>query len=463
MFERLQRRIIQNVFLCDIGITLLCLFLASRLRQTLSFGNTLYPDQARLPLSMYIAVSILWATIFLIIQPQRTLYSGTLIQTIGGVAVAVGLSILTFAGLLYIVSRDISRLLYLYFAISNATSLIVFHVTMYAYIRSRRPSGRLRRLLLVGNGPTALHIKREFELRPWNNMHLVGCVNDMPVAGSIVRLGLLTETPKIVVEHNIDEAIFVIQQQDQIIDLSLKLQHLPVKLHMVPNVVDLTFARTSVETLGGVPVINLRESALTESQRLLKRLFDITASALILLLASPAMIIVALLIKRQSPGPIFFWQERIGEGGEHFRMCKFRSMYEDAEKRWLSVASIDQHGSIVHKAADDPRITSIGRRLRRTSLDELPQLFNVLRGDMSLVGPRPEMPYIAATYKPWQWHRFRVPPGMTGWWQVNGRSERPMHLHTEDDLYYIHNYSFWLDIKIIAMTVRAVVTGQGAM
>ena len=143
-------------------------------------------------------------------------------------------------------------------------------------------------------------------------------------------------------------------------------------------------------------------------------------------------------------------------------MIKFRSMCEGADRDWQAVVQHQDGGHLIHKFAVDPRVTRVGRKLRRTSLDELPQLINVLRGDMSLVGPRPEMPYMAATYEPWQWQRFRVPAGMTGWWQVNGRSERPMHLHTEDDLYYIQNYSFWLDLKILWMTVSTVVKGHGA-
>jgi lipopolysaccharide/colanic/teichoic acid biosynthesis glycosyltransferase len=143
-------------------------------------------------------------------------------------------------------------------------------------------------------------------------------------------------------------------------------------------------------------------------------------------------------------------------------MIKFRSMYEDAERRWQEIAQRDDQGRLLHKRTDDPRITKVGLRLRRASLDELPQLINVLRGEMSLVGPRPEMPYIAMEYEPWQWQRFRIPPGMTGWWQVNGRSDKLMHLHTEDDLFYIQNYSFWLDMKILWMTVGVVLKGRGA-
>jgi lipopolysaccharide/colanic/teichoic acid biosynthesis glycosyltransferase len=172
--------------------------------------------------------------------------------------------------------------------------------------------------------------------------------------------------------------------------------------------------------------------------------------------------LIALAIKVESSGPVFFFQERIGQHGQRFKMIKFRSMYQEAEQRWQEVARRDSDGRLLHKSSDDPRVTRVGRKLRRASLDELPQLFNVLRGEMSLVGPRPEMPYIAAEYEPWQWQRFRVPPGMTGWWQVNGRSDWPMHLNTEDDLYYIQNYSFWLDLRILLKTVAVVLRGHGA-
>jgi lipopolysaccharide/colanic/teichoic acid biosynthesis glycosyltransferase len=183
---------------------------------------------------------------------------------------------------------------------------------------------------------------------------------------------------------------------------------------------------------------------------------------LLLLLLAPLLGLIALAIKLESPGPVFFFQERIGQHGQRFKMAKFRSMYQDAEQRRDEVALRDAAGHLLHKSSDDPRVTRVGRKLRRTSLDELPQLINVLRGEMSLVGPRPEMPYIAAEYEPWQWQRFRVPPGITGWWQINGRSDRPMHLHTEDDLYYIQNYSFWLDLRILLRTIAAVFRGHGA-
>jgi lipopolysaccharide/colanic/teichoic acid biosynthesis glycosyltransferase len=143
-------------------------------------------------------------------------------------------------------------------------------------------------------------------------------------------------------------------------------------------------------------------------------------------------------------------------------MFKFRTMVADAENHDREVMITTDDGHVVHKRKDDPRVTRMGRLLRRYSLDELPQLVNVLRGEMSLVGPRPEMPWLVDQYDPWQRRRFAVPQGLTGWWQINGRSDKPMHLNTDDDLYYVYNYSLWLDIQILVRTPFAVLIGRGA-
>lgn len=203
-------------------------------------------------------------------------------------------------------------------------------------------------------------------------------------------------------------------------------------------------------------------SALTRSQLRAKRALDIAASIALLPFALPIMAAVGILVKLDSPGPALIRQERIGTGGATFRIYKFRSMYANADKDWHKYVLRDARGRIINKREDDPRITRIGRFLRKSSVDELPQLLNVVRGEMSLVGPRPEMPYVVAEYEPWQFERFRVPAGMTGWWQVNGRGDKPMHLNTEDDVYYVRNYSIWLDVKILVRTVEAVLRGRGA-
>jgi exopolysaccharide biosynthesis polyprenyl glycosylphosphotransferase len=206
----------------------------------------------------------------------------------------------------------------------------------------------------------------------------------------------------------------------------------------------------------------LRASAIDDYQRMLKRVFDISIGGIGLLLASPILALVALAIVLEDGHPVFFRQKRAGENGRVFEMLKFRTMIRDAEKMRSEVEYVDADGNLIHKSKNDPRVTRIGRFLRRFSLDELPQLFNILAGTMSLVGPRPEMPYLVEKYQPWQRKRFAVPPGLTGWWQVNGRSDRPMHLHSEDDLYYIQNFSIWLDIQILVRTIWVVLIGKGS-
>lgn len=201
--------------------------------------------------------------------------------------------------------------------------------------------------------------------------------------------------------------------------------------------------------------------SLTRNQRLVKRVFDILVASAILLVASPFMLVIALAIKLTSPGPVLFLQDRVGENGTLFKIYKFRSMVVGADKD-KSHVTVDDAGNTIHKRANDVRVTRIGKIIRKTSLDELPQLINVLKGDMSLVGPRPELPWLVAEYQDWQYQRFNVPQGITGWWQVTGRSDKPCHLNTDQDVYYIANYSFWLDIKILLMTIPAVIRGKGA-
>jgi lipopolysaccharide/colanic/teichoic acid biosynthesis glycosyltransferase len=174
------------------------------------------------------------------------------------------------------------------------------------------------------------------------------------------------------------------------------------------------------------------------------------------------MALCSLMILLEDGSPILFHQKRAGENGRLFDMLKFRTMVKNAEELQSQVEQRDSNGNLIHKTKDDPRVTRMGRFLRRFSLDELPQLFNILAGTMSLVGPRPEMPYLVDKYQPWQRKRFAVPPGLTGWWQVNGRSDKPMHLHTEDDLYYIQNYSIWLDLQIMVRTIWVVLIGKGS-
>lgn len=192
----------------------------------------------------------------------------------------------------------------------------------------------------------------------------------------------------------------------------------------------------------------------------IKRLLDVLVAGVMLLILSPLLIAVAIAIRLDSSGPSLFRQTRIGRGNRSFSIYKFRTMTHDPRKEFILVKDAD--GTLRHKVRHDPRVTRAGRWLRRTSIDELPQLLNILMGQMSLVGPRPELPQIVETYEPWQFRRHLVRPGLTGWWQVSGRSDRPMHENTALDIYYVENQSFWLDVRIILLTILVVFKGLGA-
>jgi exopolysaccharide biosynthesis polyprenyl glycosylphosphotransferase len=212
-----------------------------------------------------------------------------------------------------------------------------------------------------------------------------------------------------------------------------------------------------------MPLVTLKEPALDGVERIAKRALDLAVTSAALLLLWPVMLLVAAAIKLDSSGPVLFKQQRVGMNGRLFRMYKFRSMRADADKDIDVILENTPDGRRqLRKDLPDPRITRVGRHLRRWSLDELPQLFNVLRGEMSIVGPRPELPLLAAQYEPWQRKSLCVPPGITGWWQITDRADESQSLRSEADLYYIRNYSLLFDLQILLRTVAAVVKGKGA-
>jgi lipopolysaccharide/colanic/teichoic acid biosynthesis glycosyltransferase len=201
---------------------------------------------------------------------------------------------------------------------------------------------------------------------------------------------------------------------------------------------------------------------LTRSQQILKRTLDLTITVPFVLMALPLLVCIAVAIYLDSGGPIMYRQPRVGEGGKVFHMFKFRTMIRQAERRVAQVPISFPDRRQAFKVHDDPRVTRIGHLLRRSSLDEIPQILNVLLGHMSLVGPRPEVLQLAESYAAWQWQRFGVPSGITGLWQIRGRSNRPLEVKCQDDLEYISQYSIWLDIQILFRTIVPVIRGTGA-
>jgi exopolysaccharide biosynthesis polyprenyl glycosylphosphotransferase len=280
----------------------------------------------------------------------------------------------------------------------------------------------------------------------------------LPVLGTLDDLSELAETKRL----NEVWVALPVRAHDRLAEVLAAVERLPVRVKVVPDYFSMALVKARAEIIGDLPIIGLRDPLIEGVPRLIKRVFDLVITLILLVPCLGIMVLIALLIRLDTRGPALLRQKRAGENGRPFDMLKFRTMILNAENLANQAVTKDEHGQLLHKRKDDPRVTRVGRFLRRYSLDELPQLFNVLNGDMSLVGPRPEIPWLVDKYEPWQRKRFAVPQGITGWWQINGRSDKPMHLHTDDDLYYVYNYSLLLDLWILLRTPIAVLRGKGA-
>jgi exopolysaccharide biosynthesis polyprenyl glycosylphosphotransferase len=460
-----------QLFLLDLIFTPVGLFIASQLRILLPYGQEL-PDQATiLPWQVYIIAIICWGIALVLngaYDPQRVLRWFNEALRVGSAAIlATGL----LAGALFLTYRETSRLQFVYFLLINFLLLMGYRaiIRIMDNLTGRSRPGGDNRVLVVGAGELGLRVAEVIHDHSRWGFELVGFLDDDKLKqgeeyAGVKVLEKIYAVREVVEQHNIGEVWIAlpVYAYDRINLVMYELEKLPVRIKVVPDYFSLAIVRAKADVLGGIPIIGLREPVIEGLPRLTKRIFDIVAGFLILILLSPLMLIIAIAVSIDSKGPALFRQRRVGENGRLFDMLKYRTMERDAEERQQEVQLETEGGEVIHKQKEDPRITSVGRFLRRWSLDELPQLLNVIKGEMSLVGPRPEMPWLVDRYQSWQRKRFAVPQGITGWWQINGRSDKPMHLNTDDDLYYVYNYSLWLDIAILFRTPFAVIRGQGA-
>jgi exopolysaccharide biosynthesis polyprenyl glycosylphosphotransferase len=455
----------------DLSLTLIALFLATQFRLYLPFGQPLSPRLVQLPAGVYALAFAIWAVVFLLLSVYDDRKNLRAVDEFQRLVVAIGFSVLVLAGALYLTYREVSRLLFAYFALLDGAMLLGFRVLLRAAIRlaGERRHGE-ERVLVIGAGKVGQEVGERVRKRSWAGLDLVGYLDDDPAKqGQVFHgapvLGTLADAKRVVQEQGVHQVVVALplRAHQALARLVLELGECPVQVRVVPDFFDLAFFRATIEDFDGMPLIGLRDPAIDGFNRLVKRAFDLVLSTLLLIVCLPVMAVIAIAIKLDSPGgPVIFKQQRVGENGALFWMYKFRSMVPDAEKRQHEVLRYTEDGKVIHKVPDDPRVTRVGRFIRRTSLDELPQLINVLKGEMSLVGPRPELPWLVEQYEAWQRKRFAVPPGITGWWQISGRSERLMHLHTEDDLYYIQHYSPLLDLQILWKTIGVVLKRSGA-
>jgi exopolysaccharide biosynthesis polyprenyl glycosylphosphotransferase len=465
VFARLQRLILLLVAIDFLG-TELALMLADQARRLLPLGQPLGTPPTLLNLAIYVVVGAVYPLAFMALSVYDLRRDTRPVGDPASLARALVVGVFVFAGVLYFSYRDVPRLLVAYFFVAQLALLSAARLGIGLGLRLLSRRGRaLSQVLLVGTGEVAARVAHEIGTRMAGSVRIIGCVDDQPgsLPDGLALLGNLAEVPRLVREQLVDEVIVALpaSQYLAVETLVYGLLTLPVRVRLVPDYLRLVVVQSSVESLGGIPLIGLREPRISGAAWAAKRSFDVITTALILLLGWPLMLLIAALIRLDSPGPVIFKQRRVGENGQLFWMYKFRTMCQDAETRGPQLG-FDAQGHPVYKWPNDGRVTRVGHLLRRTSLDELPQLFNVIRGDMSLVGPRPEMLFLVERYDSWQRQRLAVPPGITGWWQVSGRSDLPMHLNTQFDLYYIRNYSLWLDVKILWKTVWVVLRGQGA-
>ena len=334
---------------------------------------------------------------------------------------------------------------------------------------ARRRGLGTKRVLLVGAGEVSRMIMRVLLAKPDLGFDVVGFLDDNPERGQrdlgpFAALGPIDNLPQIVGEYNVEEVIVTLpwQYHRRIMSVLNQCERFGIQARVVPDVLQLSLDRVDIEVLDGIPLLGTKRLAITGPGFAVKRTLDVIITALSLILMLPIMAIVAIAIKLDSPGPALFVQKRIGKDGSTFNTYKFRSMVLDAEVKRDELADLNEADGPLFKIKDDPRLTRTGRFIRRLSLDELPQIFNVLRGDMSLVGPRPALPEEVEAYEPWHRKRLDVMPGMTGLWQVSGRSNLSFDEMVMLDIYYVENWSPILDISILLRTIPKVLSGEGA-
>lgn len=361
-----------------------------------------------------------------------------------------------------------SRALFIYFWLLAVLSVglgRLFHRLLIMAFR-RRGVGVKRVLVVGGNKALGRRIMHSIATERSLAALVVGFADLEPGDdfGRFRFLGLVKDIPQIVVDQRVDEIVIALPaaSHDQVLRIMDHCERKGVSFRVVPDLYQMRLNRVDVDTVNGIPLIAVSESRIRGWNLLIKRMMDIAASVAALTLLSPLLLLIALAIKLDSPGPVLFRQTRIGRDGQPFTLYKFRSMKRDAEEMLEKLMHLNEASGPLFKIRGDPRMTRVGKLLRRTSLDELPQLINVFRGEMSLVGPRPPLPQEVEKYQDWHMKRLEASPGLTGLWQVSGRSEIPFDEMVMLDIYYIENWSLGLDLSILLRTIPAVLTGGGA-
>lgn len=421
------------------------------------------------PLSAYVAGSLFVIPVWLFLFNRRGMhrarrnayFSDEFFAIVRLVFIGM---LIVMAGAFFYRAFSYSRLVFGLLGISAVAFISAGRFTVMKFEQWWYGSGHdVRRVVLVGTNSTTRQVYDAISGNPGLGYIVEGyfSLNGAGEMGTTpaLHIGSVGEVPAYVAQHATDMILVAMDSKDHpvLFDLVRKCEGLNTEIMMVPDLLEMMTSQVRIKELEGIPFIRIKTTPMGTWNQILKRSFDLIVAIVVLVLISPVFLLLALLTKLTSPGPIFYLQERIGLDGSSFRVMKFRSMRVDAEKAT---------GPVWAKK-DDPRTTPLGRFMRRFSLDELPQLINVIKGEMSLVGPRPERPHFVEQFKkevPKYLDRHRVKTGMTGWAQVNGLrgADASIGERTKFDVYYVENWSLVFDLKIILKTIRTVLFGKDA-
>ncbi len=369
--------------------------------------------------------------------------------------------------------RMITPIYLLVFWFMTTSIIVATRLGMRFFLEGIRRRGRnIRHVLIVGTNPRAISFAHKIESKPESGYRIIGFADDKWSELDAFKSGpyrLVCDLPHLAQylrQTVVDEVVIglpIRSYYEQASTIAAMCEIHGIMVQFLPGLFNLKLARLRADEFDGDPLITLSTGHMDGWPVILKRALDIVLSFAVLLVLAPVLLVVAALIKLTSDGPVFFMQDRLGLNKHRFRICKFRTMVADAEQKQHGLESLNEQQGPVFKIGADPRITPLGRILRKTSIDELPQLVNVLRGEMSLVGPRP-LPVRDYEGFDQDWHRrrFSVPPGITCLWQISGRNSIGFDRWMELDMEYIDKWSLWLDFQILAWTIPAVLKGTGA-
>ncbi|MBI5303379.1 MAG: undecaprenyl-phosphate glucose phosphotransferase [Chloroflexi bacterium] len=469
-WRRLASRVALDASLINVAI-FLAWYLRYELEFTPSLGEGFFYQSYAAYLPLALAMTVLCIAVFrfegLYAPIRGRRFLDELYTLINGSTTAL---LVVMAFTFFIRPLVYSRAVYVYATLF----IVVLLAVSRAAERLRRARQQQRgigvdRVLVVGAGEVGRAMIRNIVAQPDLGYQIVGFVDDDPERGCtdigrIKALGPSDNLRWLLRDYNVDEVIITLPwtARQKIIAIMELCQRVGVTTKVVPDLFQLSLSRVAIDDVGGVPLINVREPSLGAVDSVVKRVMDLCLGGIFFLCAVPVMLAIALSIKLDSRGPIIFAQKRVGRGGRPFTTYKFRSMRLGAEEELAQLNRLNEADGPLFKIRNDPRRTRVGGWIRRTSLDELPQLLNVLRGEMSLVGPRPPLVTEVAQYEDWHKRRLEVAPGITGLSQVSGRSELTFDESVMLDIYYIENWSPWLDVWILFKTVPTVLSARGA-